>query len=162
MAGEGTTQVGKLHVFGFPATITLYDPTNTSLGSAFVQGNTQSLAIGHTVENRMIKSTQGTITGVHMSGEYVTCDFEFLAEGDTVADALKSSLIPEKGSTATVSGAQAIKFGPFADVLNTGVLSRWIYLGGGTVNLPVTDAGSSKITLHRFPGILATSAATVS
>lgn len=155
------TQQGTAHLFGVPATMTIYDPDNTAMATAFITPNIKGIKINHAGEVQKIKSTTGEITGVIGSGDYLTCTFDYVFEGTTLANAKASAQIPQLMSTVAITGLPIIAMGPFTDAFNTdaGNTQRWIYEGGASGDYKDSAAGTGSITLSRYAGIAATTAA---
>lgn len=155
------TQQGTAHLFGVPAVMTFFDPDNTAMATVYVTPNIQGIKINHSGEVQKIKSTGGEITGLIGSGDYITCSFDYIFEGTSIANAKASAQIPQLLSTCTVTGLPIIACGPFTDGFNTDVgnTQRWIYEGGGSGDYKNAAAGTGTVTLNRYIGIPATTLA---
>lgn len=156
-------QQGTAHLFGVPAVMTFFDPDNTAMATVYVTPNIQGIKINHSGEVQKIKSTGGEITGLIGSGDYITCSFDYIFEGTSIANAKASAQIPQLLSTCTVTGLPIIACGPFIDGFNTdaGNTQRWIYEGGGSGDYKNAAAGTGTVTLNRYINITATAAAIV-
>jgi len=157
------TQQGTAHLFGVPATMTFFDPDNTAMATVYVTPNIQGIKINHSGDVQKIKSTGGEITGLIGSGEFITCSFDYIFEGSTLANAKASAQIPQLLSTCTITGLAIIACGPFVDGFNTDSANtqRWIYEGGGAGDYKNAAAGTGTVTLNRYVNIAGTSAAIV-
>ena len=146
-------QQGKGHVYGLSTgTISFKNPDGTSL-SGYVSPNLQSLRAVHEGALEEIKDQTGEYSGLIVKGEKVTCEFNFIPEGTTLANAALAAEMPKLGSSATIANLQVIIFGSFSDVFNA---SSWFYLGGGTNNPQSDSHWTASFTLHRYPGITTT------
>lgn len=158
------TQQGTAHLFGVPATIVFKDPDNTAMAVAFVTPNIQGIKLNHSADVQKIKSTTGEFTGLISSGDYLTCAFDYIIEGTSLANAKASAQIPQTLSTAEITGLSIIAAGPFVDAYNTdgSNTQRWIYEGGASSDFFNDKNATGQITLSRYINIPATSAAITS
>lgn len=157
-------QQEKAHLFGVPATMTMYDPDTTAMATAYVTPNIQGIKINHSADVQKIKGTTGEITGLIGSGEYLTCSFDYIFEGSSLANAKASAQIPQLLSTCAITGLPIIACGPFTDGFNTDGANtqRWIYEGGGSGDYHNAAAGTGTITFNRYINITGTTAAITS
>jgi hypothetical protein len=147
-------QQGKGHVFGLGATIAFTKPDGTSL-SGYVTPDIQTLRVSHQPKVDEIKGQDGEYNAFIVSGEKVECEFTFIPQGTTIANAKLSAQMPPIGSSGAISGLPVIPFGSFADVFNTGV---WYYQGAGSDSGQNDTNWTGTFTLVRYPGITTTTA----
>jgi hypothetical protein len=151
-----SVQQGKGHIDGISGgTIVFTKPDGTSL-SGYVSPNLQSLRVTHSGKADEIKGQDGEYNSFLIAGEKLECEFNFIAEGTTKANARASAQFPPLGSAGTISGLPVIVIGSIADGLN----GTWYYQGGGTDNGVNDGIWSGSFTLHRYPGITTTTAIT--
>ena len=121
--------------------------------------NKRSLRVSHNGEVQKVQDEDGDIVGLCAGAEFLEASFTFTPYGTSAANALVSHSIPELLAKATISGADTIPVGGFADSLNDPSGGLWIYEGGAELNF---DAGvnpsSMTITLRRYAGITSNSA----
>lgn len=129
--------------------------------SGYISPNLQTLRTTHAAEIDRVRNQGGDTSGLIASDEMVECDFDFIAEGSTIANAKKNG-IPGALAGVTVTGLPIIACGPFTDALNTnGVNTQpWIYEGGGTITGAHNGKWTATLPLKRYPGI--TSATVIS
>lgn len=157
---HGLKIFGTSPVLGVAPVFTLLEPNNSSSVGGFTN-QIQSVDVQHVAEKATSKNASGKIDAVNLFGEYITCTMELFPTGASTADALVAMTLPPMGSTVQISGAKVFRAGPFTDALNTGILSRWIYEGGGSIRLSSTGEASMSLPLSRYPDIPATAAAII-
>lgn len=153
------TMQGRGEVFALGATIAFTKPDGTSL-SGYVTPNMQSLRVSHGTKVDEIKGQDGEFNAFLVSGERIECEFSFIPQGTTIANAKLSAQMPPAGSSATITGLPILPFGSFTDVLNTngGNTQPWYYQGGGS-DSGVNDSNwTGTFTLVRYPSITSTTA----
>lgn len=152
-----SVQQGKGHIYGLAGgTIAFTKPDGTSL-SGYVSPNVQTLRVSHQGKVDEIKGQDGEYNSFITSGEKFECEFNFIPEGSTIANAKASAQFPPLGSAGAISGLPVVVAGSVSDVFNTGV---WYYQGGGTDNGAHDANWTGTFTLHRYPGITTTTAIT--
>jgi len=151
-----STQIGKGHVYGLVAgTIAFTSPAGAAI-SGYVSPNIQSLRVTHHGKIDEIKGQDGEFNSFITSGEKVECEFTFIPEGTTIANAKLAAQFPPLGSSGVISGLPVIICGSLSDVFG-GV---WYYQGGGSDSGPHDANWTGTFTLHRYPGITTTTAIT--
>jgi len=157
--------IGRLEaVVGTPPSLTVYDRSNTSLGSAWIVPLIQSFSVNlrSVVDAEMTVDYTGDVAAVHWSGQYLEATMRVKPFGTTLANAIKSAHGLDHGYSVVTTGFVIIPLGPWADALNVAGVSspetsRWIYTGK-PVDLTGGQAAEQTITLRRFPKILGTTA----
>src|SRR6267154_2861910 len=147
------TQVGKGHVYGLSGGAIAFTAPSGSSVSGYISPNLQSLRITHQGKLDEIKGQDGEYNSFITSAEKVECEFTYIPEGTTIANAKLSAQFPPLGSSGVISGLPVIFCGSFSDVFNTGV---WYYQGGGSDSGPHDSNWTGTFTLHRYPGITST------
>lgn len=156
-------QIGKGHVFGVPAVLTMYEADGTTAISGYVAPTLNGASMTHSFDADETKNQAGDIDSVIVGmGEKVECEFDFIARGSTVANAKISATLPPPGARVAIASAPVVRVGSFTDVYNTGGSNTqpWIYLGGGSLTESAGGKMVGKIKLARFYSI--TSAAPIS
>ncbi len=157
--------IGRLEAaIGTPPTLTVYNRSNTSLGSAWIVPLIQSfsLSLKSVVDGDMTVDYSGDVAAVHWSGQYLEATMRVKPFGSTLADAIKSAHGLDHGYSVVTAGFVVIPCGPFADALNVAggsapETSRWIYMGK-PIDLTGGQAAEQTITLRRFPKIIGSTA----
>ena len=150
-----SAQQGKGQVYSLSGgTIVLKDLAGVAI-VGYVSPNLQSLRVTHNGKLDEIKGQDGEYNAFIASGEKVECEFSFIPQGSTIANAKVSAQFPPLGSAGAISGLPVIACGSFSDVFNTGV---WYYQGGGSDNGVNDSNWTGTITLVRYPGITTTAA----
>jgi len=144
---------GTSSVAATPVTFTIYNQSNTSLGAGYVMPTVTGYNLTHNAEVARTKDGNGDIDAVTGHGEYIECQFDLLATGTSLANARLSATVPPVMSTVVIAGADVIACGPFADAVNSGSGSRWIYEGGGSVKFTADGHATLSLTLRRYPNI---------
>jgi hypothetical protein len=155
------TQQGLAHLSGTPlSTAKCYSAASytTELFSGYVFPNVQAADISHEAESDRVKSSSGEYTGIILSGEKLSCSFDLIPEGDTLAHAAVAGSLPPIGSTFDLRGLPVVAAGSWSDAFNVSasgsyLQNRWIYEGGGTVSGKNTGNFTMRVTLHRYPSI---------
>lgn len=149
------TQQGKGHVYGLAGGTIVFTAPSGSAISGYITPNLQSLRFTHQGAVDEIKGQDGEYNSFLTKAEKVECEFSYIPEGSTIANAKASAQLPPLGSSAVLSGLPVIACGSFSDVFNTGV---WYYQGGGSDTGPHDANWTGTFTLHRYPGISTTTA----
>lgn len=157
-------QQGKGHVYGLTdqastpvaGTITFKNPDGTSL-SGYISPNLQTLRLTHSGDVDEIKDQNGEIVAIITRGERLECEFNFIPEGSSKANARASGQMPQLGSSATIANLPIIVTGSLSDSFNA---ANWFYVGGGTLNGNSDSHWTATFTLRRYPGITTTTAIT--
>ncbi len=138
-------QQGTVQYYGASGVLTWSGKTVTAL--------VQSLRVTHMVEKREIKNSTGQTVGViYPDDERLEATFEYVGSGATTeADALTSLALPAPGTKVTTGSFKVIVAGSFTDALNA--TDKWLYEGGGTINLTNDGAATGTITLVRYDNI---------
>jgi len=161
------TQTGLTHLFGFGTLTFLVKTADASTTvTNYAKPNIQGMGFTHSLDSTIIKSTNGEVTGLILSGEMIECTFDFIPEGTTIAitnaagSANVSAFFPPVGGSVVVTGMPLIVAGSFNDALNTTSTNTWIYKGGGTIKGENASNWTGSIPLVRFPGITSAAAVT--
>lgn len=148
-----SVQQGKGHIDGITGTIAFTNPDGSAL-SGYISPNIQSLRVTHAGKLDEIKGQDGEYNSFLIAGEKFECEFNFIPEGTTKANARAAAQMPKLGSAGTLTGLAVIPMGSVADVF-AGV---WYYLGGGTDNGVHDNVWTGSFTLHRYPSVSTTTA----
>lgn len=165
MNAQGGGIIGSLAaVAGTEPTITVYDHSGTSLGSAWVVPLLEGISATPQVEaTGRLLNYQGDIVAVHWAGEYYEATFRVKPFGTSLANAVKSAHMLRFGFTIVTAGFPVIVGSPFTDLLNvtTGDPggNRWIF-EGGSLELSNNSPAGRSITLRRYPKIVGGTAIT--
>ena len=147
-------QLGKGHVFGIPAAIVLYGADATTAISGYVCPNLSGSGLTHSFDVDEVSDQAGNINAL-IGGmkEKLECEFDFIAQGSSVANAKISATLPTALSIAKITGAPIIPVGAFSDAYNTNVVTvPWIYMGG-TLTESAGGKMTGKIKLVRYINI---------
>ena len=161
-----SASIGNPHVFlgKSPPTIVFYDKSGTTLGSAYVTPDIEESDVTVGGNSSEQAGVDGDIVHCHFDGEYLELSLTCRPVGTTVANALKSALLPSGGMTAVITGAKVFQAGDFTDAINvtTGgnLANRWIVQPGARLTGPSADRARTAVTLRRYNGLVATSVAT--
>lgn len=160
------TQIATVHTEGLHTntvaggfavgTFSLRDLTGNLIGSSgHVSPNLKTLRIRHVGEIKRIKGQKGLTTGLLANDEMLECSFDWILEGTSRADSLKSGRLPLLLSAVDIANLPVIICGGFTDALNnTGLTGKpWIYEGDGSVNGESEDVWTGSFTLRRYEGI---------
>lgn len=150
------TEVGKGHVFGVPATLSLFAADSTTIiVSGWITPNLQGSGLTHSFEADEIANQAGNIESL-IGGmkEKLECEFDFIPRGASIAIAKLSSSLPPPLGKCLITGAPIIVVGSWTDAFNTNGTNTqpWLYVGG---SLAESAGGkmTGKIKLVRFIGI---------
>lgn len=148
-------QQGKGQIFGLAGgTIVFTNPAGAAI-TGYITPDLQTLRVAHGSKVDEIKGQDGEYNAFIVSGERFECEFTYIPQGSTVANAKLSAQLPPIGSSGVISGLPVIIMGSIADVFNTGV---WYYQGGGSTNQQNDQHWTGSFTLVRYPGIATTTA----
>lgn len=149
-------QQGKGQIYGLAGgTIAFTAPSGSAI-SGYITPDLQTLRVTHGgIKVDEIKGQDGEYNAFIVSGEKFECEFTYIPQGTTVANAKLSAQLPPIGSSGVLSGLPVIIMGSVADVFNTGV---WYYQGGGSTSAPNDTNWTGTFTLVRYPGITTTTA----
>ncbi len=159
-ASQGTAPLfGTSATVASPITFTIYNQSNTSLGSGYVMPTVTGWNVTHQADNIKTKDSHGNIQSTTGHGEYLECQFDLVPDGTSLANSRLASTLPPIMSTVVISGADVFPSGPFADAINVAggsapETSRWIYEGGGSVRQSNDGHAVVSITLRRYPNIV--------
>jgi hypothetical protein len=146
-----------------PVSFELREANTTLITSAgYVMPTVSNYDLTHNASSTQSSNGSGDIDASATFGEFLEATFELVPAGSSLANAELSCRIPPLGATLVISGANTITAGSFADAINSGSGSRWIYEGGGSLRFTSDGFASVSITCRRYPSIAATTAATVS
>ncbi len=149
-----SVQQGKGQVFALGATIVFTKPDGSSL-TGYVTPNMQSLRVTHGSKVDEIKGQDAEYNAFILSGEKFECEFSFIPQGSTLANAKLSAQMPPIGSSGVISGLPVVICGSSSDVFNGGV---WYYQGGGSDNGVNDSNWTGTLPLVKYPGITTTTA----
>ena len=136
-----------------PVAFSIYQATSASPISGYIMPTVTGYNLTHNGEVARTKDGNGDIDAVTGHGEFIEGQFEMLCTGTSLANARISATIPTLMATVVISGADVIACGPFADAVNSGSGSRWIYEGGGSVKFSQDGHATLSLTLRRYPNI---------
>jgi hypothetical protein len=143
----------------------------TDIGSAWVSPNLQGCDVSHHAEIIKLPNQAGQTATILITDEWIEVTFDYIQQGSTTANSIKSALLPPPGSKAEICGFPVIKIGNFADGLNTHTsgfsgdatsTQPWIYEADAGINGKAKENWDGKVTLRRYIAILKTSTYTVS
>jgi hypothetical protein len=143
-------QYGKGHIHGL---------SGAALGvaslSGYVSPNLQSLRLSHKGKIDEIEGQIGEVTGFIATDDAVECDFDYIPEGSSIANAKLSAGIATNGAPHTITGLPIIAVGRFTDVFNTNGANTqpWFYMGDADVNGPHETKWTARIRLKRYINI---------
>lgn len=146
----GKAELFTLNILSGTATIAIADGTYLS---GYISPNLQSAKVVHSADNKTTKSQAGITTTKYYVDEALEMTWDFVPEGTTIANAIKSAQLPKVGSPVVISGLPVIAMGAFADALNTGSGQPWIYEGNSGPSAPHDDKWTQNMILRRYEGI---------
>lgn len=149
-------QIGKGHVFGVPAVLTMYEADGTTAISGYVSPTLNGASLTHSFDADETRSQGGDVDSLIVGmGEKIECEFDFIARGSTVANAKISASLPPPGSRVGIASAPVVRVGSFTDAYNTGGSNTqpWIYMGGGSLTESAGGKLTGKVKLARYVGI---------
>jgi len=152
IAGTGNTAT--------PPTFTLTRPDNSTAISGFTN-HVDSADIRHVASDVTQMNGSGDIDAVSFYGEYIEVTLELMPTGATKAAAETAMTLPPVGSTVQTAGFRAFAVGPFADAMNAGSSSRFIYPGGGSIRLDSKGFATMSLPLRRYVSVTGNAAAIV-
>jgi hypothetical protein len=123
--------------------------------AGYVSPNLQGFDLTHKATVDRVANQSGNTASLIITDEFIQITFDFIPQGTSLANALKSATIPPPGATAAITGLPIIPIGSFADGLNTDGTSTqpWIYETDAGVNGKAKEKWEGKITLTRYVGI---------
>jgi hypothetical protein len=146
-----------------PVSFTQYLANTTEItGSGFIMPTVSNYDLTHNASSIQSSNGSGDIDASATYGEFLEATFELVPQGTTIGNAELSCRIPQLGSTFVIANANVVSCGSFADAINSGSGSRWIYEGGGSLRASSDGFATVSLTLRRYPNIAATTAALVS
>lgn len=117
--------------------------------TGYVSPNLQSLRLTHSADKKTTKSQSGITTAAYYSDEMLELEIDFIPEGTTIVNAVKSAYEPAPGDAVTMSGLPVVNIGGFSDALNSAL---WIYEGSNLTG-PNDANWTGGIKLVRHIGI---------
>lgn len=128
--------------------------------AGYISPNLQSLRLVHNAEIDKVKGQNGNTKSIASSDDFLECQFDFIPEGSSTANAKLSAGIPAALAAVVPSGLPVIKMGGWADALNVTSggqdANPWIYEGGAQINGLADGKWTATMTLRRYVEISST------
>jgi len=140
-----------------PITFTVYDASNTSLGSGFVMPVVDGFTVTQNGDAVNTKNGRGDIDSHTVSGEYLEASFDLVFTGSSAANQALAERGFPPGSTISISGAPVRAMGSFSDAINvasSGSLpdtARWHPMPGMSIRRTSSGTSTGSVTLRRYP-----------
>lgn len=153
------TAFGDIHVVlgQAPPTITMYDKTGSSLGSAYVNPDLAEASLETVFDGNNYTNSAGEVCARRTKGEYLRATFQVVPKdsgvSQAVSDALKAAAIPGEGFSFVVSGMKVIKAGSFSDAFNNSTSTSPWFVESGSIRGSAQEPAGVTYTAVRFAGI---------
>lgn len=148
------TLVNSAAVFGLSgATLVFRDAAGAAV-SGYISPNLTDVSCNHIVQVDKTAGQDGNTSMLIGYDEKLELSLSFILAGTTIANAKLSGRLPLPLAEVKISGAAVVPIGNFADAFNSpadaSAGSRWVYEGGGSVEMSSTGKAIGKLTLHRY------------
>jgi hypothetical protein len=142
-----------------PPSITMYDATGTTLGSAWIYTEPTEASLTVNFESAVVNNHLGEPCFRRSKGESLEAQFTVRPRSSdgtpTIAEALKAATLPGEGYSFIVTGMKIIRGGKnFADGFNCTIsTSPWFVESGTSLRGPSDDAATLTFTGRRYLSI---------
>ena len=147
------TSKGLALVYGSKGTITLFNQTGVSPGSALsgAISSIESYDVTHEADVEQIKNSSGEVVAQVAANERISLNITFIPSSPTSsALALTCASLPNVNGYATIAGADATTYG------SATINGDYVYSGGGSVKFTSSGKAMVTVTLTKYPSLLGT------
>lgn len=144
------TSKGLALVYGSKGTITLFNQTGVSPGSALsgAISSIESYDVTHEADVEQIKNSSGEVVAQISANERISLSVTFIPSSSTShVVALTCASLPNVNGYATIAGADATTYG------GVSINGNYVYSGGGSVKFTSSGKAMVTITVTKYPSL---------
>jgi hypothetical protein len=144
------TSKGLALVYGSKGTITLFNQTGVSPGTALsgAISSIESYDVTHEADVEQIKNSSGEVVAQVAANERISLSVTFIPSSSTsTAIALTCASLPNVNGYATIAGADATTYG------GVSINGNYVYSGGGSVKFTSSGKAMVTVTVTKYPSL---------